>query len=60
MKIYLSTQGVVAGEEIYNSVIVVAENDEEVKKMHPHKYAVPIKDESAVFGDLIALLKNNT
>ena len=45
MKIYLLSQDVVNGYDTYDSAIVIAENEDEARKIHPNKLVTHITNE---------------
>lgn len=44
MEIYLLEQDLNNGYDTYDSVIVIAENEQEARKIHPFKFITHIKD----------------
>ena len=45
MKIYLLSQDFVSGYDTYDSAIVIAENEDEARKIHPNEYVTHVTNE---------------
>lgn len=44
MKVYLLTQSLVSDWDTYDSVVVIAQNEEEARTIHPSEFVTHIKD----------------
>ena len=45
MKIYLLSQDFVSGYDTYDSAIVIAENEDEARKIHPNEYVTHVTND---------------